>query len=53
MQCIHSHVEYYVTLKANEGLIHAATWVNLKEVSYKESDIDDSIYRKSQEEANL
>lgn len=38
---------------ANEGLIHAATWMNLKEASYKGSHGDVSIDRKSPEEANL
>lgn len=41
-QVIYSHREHYLAIIANEGLIHAATWMNLKEASYKGSHIDDS-----------
>lgn len=50
---IYSHMEYYLAIIANEGLIHAATWMNLQEASCKGSHGDDSIDRKSPEEANL
>lgn len=41
-QVIYSHMEHYLAIIANEGLIHAATWMNLKEASYKGSHVDDS-----------
>ena len=27
---VHSYVEYYLAVKRNEVLIHAALWINLK-----------------------
>lgn len=39
---IYSHMEYYLAITANEGLIHSATRMNLNEASYKGSHIDDS-----------
>ena len=33
---VHSYVEYYLAVKRNEVLIHAALWINLENIMLSE-----------------